>query len=367
MRPVPANPTRTRPLRLAAALAAVTAAAVLGAAPAAAGPVSERADDRPADVRDYWTAARMRAAESVEDVLPDAAATPAAPAPVVGGTPSWVGPADAGEPPRARRRSGVPLAVELPLATRVTDSSAPAVRMHGRVFFTIPKGPEADDYSCSGTAVNALNRRVVWTAGHCAYELSGGGYVTNWTFVPAYADGAAPFGEWPARRLLVTGRYGKTQDLRYDFAAVTVARDAAGRSIQDVVGARGIGFNQPRNQRYVAYGYPVQGRFTGNRHQYACTSQEQGGDRFFPAEPRPLAIGCDMTGGSSGGGWITRAGILASDTSYGYAVEPATLYGPYLGNAAKAVYAEASRKRKPKRADGKRQRNGREPRRSGKR
>lgn len=340
---------------------AAAATSLVASSPAHAAPSAERIAEPAAEVRDYWTAARMRAAEPVEEVDPEAGPAPGAPAPTIGGAPSWVRPADAGEAPRARKRAGVPVNGSV-FAERVPDSSAPEVRMHGRVFFTIAKGPDADDYSCSGTAVNSPNRRVVWTAGHCAFELSGGGYVSNWTFVPAYDDGAAPFGEWPARRLLVTGRYRNTQDLRYDFAAAVVARSPAGSAIQDVVGARGIGFNQPRAQRYVAYGYPIEGPFfIGNRHQYRCTSPEQGGDRFFPYEPRPMAIRCDMTGGASGGGWVAPGGVLLSVTSYGYyPTDPLTLYGPYLGNAAKAVYEEASRKRKPKRARaGKGSRNGR--------
>jgi V8-like Glu-specific endopeptidase len=264
----------------------------------------------------------------------------------VGGAPSHAEPAGGDGTSRARPRDPI---VDLPLAAAVADPTAPAVRMHGRVFFTIPSGVDRGDYSCSGTAVDSANGRVVWTAGHCAYELSGGGYVKNWAFVPAYQDGAAPFGEWPAKRLLVTGRYHRAADLRYDFAAANVARNASGQSVEDVVGARGIAFSQPRAQRFTAYGYPIEGRFEGNRREYSCTSDEQGGDRFFPAEPRPMAIGCDMTGGASGGGWINSAGVLLSVTSYGYGDDPFTLYGPYLGHAAEMVYDEAARKRKPKR------------------
>jgi hypothetical protein len=338
MRPLPA-----RSIALRAALA-LCVALPAGAGTAAAAPSAERVTEPAPEVRDYWTPARMRAAEPVEAAVPPATAT--APSPVVGGAPSYTERASADGTSRARPRD--PL-VDLPLATAVPDPSAAAVRMHGRVFFTIPTGIERGDYSCSGTAVDSANGRVVWTAGHCAYELGGGGYVKNWTFVPAYQDGAAPFGEWPAKRLLVTGRYHRAQDIRYDFAAANVARNASGQSVEDVVGARGIAFSQPRDQRFTVYGYPVEGlRFEGNRREYSCTGDEQGGDRFLQAEPRPMAIGCDMTGGASGGGWINAAGVLLSVTSYGYPGDP-DLYGPYLGRVAEKVYDEAARKRKPKR------------------
>jgi hypothetical protein len=344
------RPPIARPLALRAALA-LCAALPATAGTAAAAPSAERVTEPAPAVRDYWTPARMRAAEPVAAAA--APPTANAPAPVLGGAPSYVRPAGAGGPSRARVRAGAPR-LDLPLATSVGDPSAPSVRMHGRVFFSVPSGIGRGDYSCSGTAVNSGNGRVVWTAGHCAYELDGGGYVKNWTFVPAYQDGAAPFGEWPAKRLLVTGRYHRAQDIRYDFAAANVARNASGQSLQDVVGARGIGFSQPRSQRFTAYGYPVEGRFEGNRREYSCTSDEQGGDQHFPSEPKPMAIDCDMTGGASGGGWIGPGGVLMSITSYGYGVaDPFHLYGPYLGRAAENVYEEAARKRKPKRGGGK--------------
>lgn len=339
---MPPNPRRPRPL-LAALAAAVVA--LLAAGPAAA----ERVAERPAQVRDYWTVARMLAAEPVEGVAP--AAPRADATPVVGGAPSWVPASGDGDGSPARLRDGAPRRAPVPalIARPVPDPAASGVRMHGRVFFTVGTGEDADDYSCSGTAVNSGNRRAVWTAAHCIFDRRRGGYVTNWTFVPAYEDGAAPFGEWPARRLLATTRYRATEDLRYDFGAAAVARNPSGQALQDVVGARGIAFGQPRDQRYVAYGYPVTGLFTGNRREFRCTSDERGGDRFYPADPRPLAISCDMTGGASGGGWVAPGGVVLSVTSYGYINDPFTLYGPYLGAAAESVYRDIAKKRKPQR------------------
>ena len=58
-----------------------------------------------------------------------------------------------------------------------------------------------------------------------------------------------------------------------------------------------------------------------------------------------------MTGGSSGGGWVSRQTLL-SVTSYGYAIEPNHLYGPYLSTTAKALYRGVSGKKK-KRKGGK--------------
>lgn len=50
---------------------------------------------------------------------------------------------------------------------------------------------------------------------------------------------------------------------------------------------------------------------------------------------------CSMTGGSSGGGWIT-GGRLNSVNSFGYRGERDVMYGPYFGNVEQSVYSAAS-------------------------
>jgi V8-like Glu-specific endopeptidase len=232
------------------------------------------------------------------------------------------------------------------LAEAVADPSATDLRAHGRVFFTIPEGSEAGDYVCSGTAVNSRNRSLVLTAGHCAFELTGGGFVTHWTFVPAYDAGVGPFGEWPAKRLAVPKAYEVSENLHYDLGAAVVRQNATGQRLQDVVGARGIGFDQPRDQLYDAYGYPAEAPFTGEQ-EYRCESDNAGSDQTVGSGPATMAIDCNMTGGSSGGGWIAGTTLL-SVTSYGYESDPLHLYGPYLSRGAKKLYRSASGKHRKK-------------------
>jgi hypothetical protein len=47
-----------------------------------------------------------------------------------------------------------------------------------------------------------------------------------------------------------------------------------------------------------------------------------------------------MTGGSSGGGWIT-GGSLNSVTSFGYTKLKNVLWGPYFGTTIQQVYTAA--------------------------
>src|SRR5215218_3209723 len=130
---------------------------------------------------------------------------------------------------------------------------------HGKVFFT----DGGVNYVCSGTALTSGNESVVWTAGHCVNE-GPGPYFTNWAFVPAYKDGARPYGTWTARTLLTTADWGQRGDFGYDLGAAVV-NTSGGATLTDTVGSRGAGFNQSASQHYLAHGYPAAPPFTGGR------------------------------------------------------------------------------------------------------
>ena len=346
-------------LAFTAAVAAVAAMAFsLVCVPAAgADAVAAASDGSPTEVRDYWTPARMRAATEVPE--PAGSLLAGRPDPASGSSAD-----DATYVPAtgaAAVRGGVPKQAKGPLGigvTReeVTDPAAPEVRMHGKVFFTVPAGPSAGDYVCSGTALNSKNRSVVWTAGHCVYDVGSGAdaFATNWNFVPGYSEAGAPYGEWPAKRLATTRGWKTSGNLRYDIGAAVVAKNAQGQRLGEVVGGRGIGFDQPRDLRFAAYGYPALDNpieFTGDR-EWRCISESAGADAPVGSGPATMAIDCDMTGGASGGGWISGT-TLITVTSYGYAIEPNHLYGPYLSTTAKSLYRSVSGKKKKKKRGGK--------------
>jgi hypothetical protein len=62
-------------------------------------------------------------------------------------------------------------------------------------------------------------------------------------------------------------------------------------------------FNAARNQGYSSHGYPAAPPFNGQR-LWRCDSPLAYDDNA--ANPPTMGIDCDMTGGSSGGGWIAR-------------------------------------------------------------
>jgi hypothetical protein len=305
------------------AIAAVGAALVCASGAEAQAEVAARAVSEPAaEVRDYWTPARMRSALPAGPLL--------------------MRRARAGRAPRATRPS--------PGSGVMTDVSADSTgfprRVHGRVFLTLGD----TDYFCSATVVDSAAHTVVWTAGHCVNGSDLGlGFAGNWIFVPGYRDGQAPYGTWTATELITTDGWREAVNLRLDVGAALLARDAQGRGIEDVVGARGIAFGQPRNQVFDAYGYPAVDlntplfppNFDGG-HLFRCTSPLSATDRPPGSGPDTLEIGCGLTAGASGGGWVIGDESVNSVTSYGYQFDPRHLYGPYFGSTANTLYRRAS-------------------------
>ena len=336
---------------LACAVAALTvllalAPTAFGSAPIAVDPVADQG------VRDYWTPERMEAATPLDPVSEALGGEQPQPAPVAEerGVPTVVAPLAPGSSSGAALRRGTTETAAGRAGytrTEVGDPTAEGVRAQGKVFLTVPKGPEAGDYVCSGTAINSNNGSVVWTAGHCVYDTDGG-YVTNFLFVPGYDNGVSPFGEWPAVKLASPDDWRQSANSSYDFSAAEVKPNVAGETLNEVVGGRGIGFNQPRKQNYTSYGYPaVQPplEFNGLR-EFRCDSGLGGADDPPGSGPNTMWIGCDMTGGSSGGGWIAN-GTLLSVNSYSYCDITGTLcqkrlYGPYLNDVAKKLFEQIS-------------------------
>jgi hypothetical protein len=319
-----------RGIRLGVMIGAGVVVGALGVVPSAladSAPPMQSLAQSPAAVRAYWTGARMRDAKPADAIPPSPLAAP-------GG---------AAVSSAAKRSS---------LHERVAKTTSYPNRTDGKVFFTLPGGPpDGGDYVCSGTGVRSPGRSLVWTAGHCVFDpgVLGAGYATHWEFVPAYNEGRKPFGEWPATSLATTQQWHGAGpisggDSAFDFGAATVA-PRGGQLLQDRIGARRLAFNYTRNQTYTAFGYPAEQpppEFDGE-HMFKCRSPYRGSDdRVGP--PPAIRISCDMTGGSSGGGWVIRrdgTGYVASVTSYGYNNDPNGLYGPYQGSVARSLARSA--------------------------
>lgn len=270
-------------------------------------------------VADYWTSERMRSAIP-GDVLAQKAL----------------------EHGKATSRA----AVEQGLSTKIAGKAgkgkpslhtdeAPVSHI-GKVFFTLG----GVNYVCSGNSVASANKSTVSTAGHCLNE-GPGAFATNFVFVPAYLNGAAPYGKWTARALYTTNQWSTGGDIQYDtgFAVVSTLN---GQSLSDVVGASGVEFNAARHLSYKAFGYPQASPFDGQSLK-ACTGTAI--DDTINPGGTTQGIPCDMTGGSSGGPWFIGSnseGYQNSINSYGYGSRSTTMYGPYWGSVIQQAYSNAS-------------------------
>jgi V8-like Glu-specific endopeptidase len=274
----------------------------------------------------YWTSERMRAAIP-GDVLAEKAA-----ARQINKGKTLDGITDRGSSTKIAGTSGK-------TKTTVLHKNEKPVSHIGKVFFTL----NGANYVCSGNSVTAANKNTISTAGHC---LNGGpgAFATNFIFVPAYKDGAAPLGKWPAKELFAPQAWTDSGNMQYDTGFAVMAQ-VGGKNLADVAGAIGVAFNQPRGLTYKAFGYPAASPFTG---QTLVSCYGKAGKDAFNPQFETQGIPCDMTGGSSGGPWLIQDGTASqvgyqnSVNSYGYGSRSTAMYGPYWGGTIQQVYQSAS-------------------------
>ncbi|MFP5366721.1 MAG: trypsin-like serine peptidase [Actinomycetes bacterium] len=318
--------TRTR--SLASGLLTLSAAAVLAlttAGGATAAPAEEKDKNASvtsavldaAGVAEYWTADRMRSAIP-GDVLAGKA--------LERGNRSSSAIVEKGKNSQVKATKGKPT---------IAQSEVPVSHI-GKVFFTLG----GSNYVCSGNAVSSTNGSTVSTAGHCLNE-GPGAFATKFIFVPAYENGAAPYGQWTAKSLHAPTQWSGSGDMAYDTGFAVMNRDASNRTLTEVVGGSGVAFNQPRGLAYKSFGYPAASPFNGETLK-SCT----GTATNDPNNPQfgTQGIPCDMTGGSSGGPWFIgtdSSGLQNSVNSYGYN-RSAVMYGPFWGSVIQQTYNVAS-------------------------
>jgi hypothetical protein len=224
----------------------------------------------------------------------------------------------------------------------------------GKLYFDTDPSPSVTRWSwCTGTAINSENKSLVLTAGHCVWDAANSRWYTNTWFYPGYENGKTPYGAWPVRLQSTTGNYHSSGASADDMAIVLVNRDSAGVPLVNRVGGHGIAFNQPVNQFRTAFGYPITdsrwpGWTSSGEDMYYC----QGTDSYYSSGSfaGQMLLGCRMTGGASGGPWLTSVqsnwlGYAQSVNSNKGGVGAAWagyMFGPYMGSQESAVF-QASR------------------------
>jgi hypothetical protein len=208
----------------------------------------------------------------------------------------------------------------------------------GKIFFSDNSGR---DYVCSGTATVSANDSVVDTAGHCLYWE--GNWVKNVIFCPLYDHGVIPYGCWAARDLLVPADWqnaANLNDLHHDMGIAVMSPNDAG-SLTDVVGGAGWAYNQKPSQPFYAYGYPAGSPFDG-QSQKSCEGSN--GTPWQHGGGTVVSIPCNMTGGSSGGGWFIQVGgqwYLNGHNDFTSNMKRGHMFSPYYDDTWYAMYSKA--------------------------
>ena len=217
-------------------------------------------------------------------------------------------------------------------------------RTHGKLFFSQHTPSGDGNFVCSGTVVTSVGHWLVETAGHCVANSATHTFSFNVKFVPAYRNGQAPFGSWTAFRLWTKTDWINNGNLREDRGFILLRQNAAGKRIQNVTGSEGIAFNQGYLQHVVDFGYPAASPFTGETEQLCLASFEETDPFDTEVGSVPWGIGCDQTGGSSGGGWVIRygsgGGYVNGHNDYKYTVpsRPLEMFSPYFDDSELSLY-----------------------------
>ncbi|HSG86501.1 MAG TPA: trypsin-like peptidase domain-containing protein, partial [Candidatus Limnocylindrales bacterium] len=234
------------------------------------------------------------------------------------------------------------------------DACGAILKGTGRVFFVM--APFL--YSCSGTVVQdgRAGYSLVLTAGHCVSDK--GKFATQWIFIPEYDSnpieygdcGNSKYGCWTAQALFVHENFASQKRFNdtavihdFAFALMGPGGKSGTASLETTVGSFPIAFSGPTTGTTLsAFGYPASSPYDGLQLTYCRgpIGQDPGtGNATW-------SMACDMTGGSSGGPWVsgdplTNSATLRSLNSYGYSGVD-NMYGPKFGSRAQAVYDAAN-------------------------
>jgi V8-like Glu-specific endopeptidase len=210
-------------------------------------------------------------------------------------------------------------------------------RTVGKLFFSINGAP----YLCSASVIQ---RRIVVTAGHCVHSGNlATGFYSDFVFVPAYRDGAAPFKAWNWRVATTTytwatgnGAVPNAADYAMiEFDDQPLSTGAPPSRLGNVTGWLGWQTNSLIPNHTSKLGYPC--------NLDACQKmQNVTSNSFRPTDPNNVEYGSDARGGSSGGPWVQNFQVLqvgggtgiktgsnrvVGVTSYGYVSEDPKVQG----------------------------------------
>ena len=262
-------------------------------------------------IREYWTPARKAAAIPIElPILEPGALDKISPRrPDQEAKPLVIHP---------RTESGLALAPEATFTTALvaeTQLAYAPYRSIGKLFFD----QAGSSYSCSASLI-APN--VVLTAAHCAYSLEHQSWSTNIVFDPQYDNGAG-HGVYVTTKSFVSADWIDNHDYGADYAILVLLVPA-------VLPTLGLIVNQQVPQEFFSVGYPakpIDGYNFDGQHMWQSVGP------VVSSQPPIIEMGNNMTGGCSGGPWLTpqqgQPSTYANGVNSFRQGDGTVLYSPY--------------------------------------
>jgi hypothetical protein len=174
----------------------------------------------------------------------------------------------------------------------------------GRLFFHDPR--TGQDFVC-GAAVAASSYRAILTAGQCVVHgssVAGQRYnYSNFMFIPAYDNGAAPYGKWSTDYYFVSNAwlYSGVLPNPRDYALLE-AVDQGGKTLGSVVGSLGWQTYRLSFNHFTTLAYPSNLDAGVLMQRNDAQTSGSGGNRTW-------IQGSDMGSGVQGGPWIQDFGL----------------------------------------------------------
>jgi len=157
-------------------------------------------------------------------------------------------------------------------------------------------------FACTASVMGGRN--IIATAAHCLYDTTANRWFQNFSFVPAYRNGAAPYGQFPYQACIVLPAYinlpGYTinNGARFDVGLCRMGNNPANQPLSNTVGWLGLRYpGWPEHIHDI--GYPAtyrNGTAVPNAGLYSwlCAAET----RFYTTDT--LAWGCNLASGMSG-------------------------------------------------------------------
>ena len=294
-------------------------------------PVTHAARQTVAQVAAYWTPERMAAAEPYP--MPTRSGSPSTPAgtlipmaepsgepgAIAGGLPGGV----ALPQPASQEIGSSQEPQHHPYLTQVPYTRWSTIGRYDKFpNYAVLKMFFSQDHDANGSvssfvcSASVVSPDSAWTAGHCLSNNTGLGadlgWSTNVLVCPVYDNGFVHgHGCWGWDLIAVPAAWRAGGGGNVDWGGIDTS--ANGTVIPGELGTHtgylGFAWNQSRDQHWTAMGYPAGTPFAGGKMIMAASGYGYDDD-WSPDAVLGVAMGSDLTGGSSGGPWILQYGLL---------------------------------------------------------